>query len=121
MSFYGTVPLISYLRNPLIVKLIVFGTHRAVYPSEILKQFGKGEDYMAQETVEQFFGRLLTDPVFRENAGKQFHKTCLDAGFILTKAERHLISRVDLNKFEALSAEIDGGLKRCGLNEYTSA
>ncbi|MBI5074538.1 MAG: hypothetical protein HZB62_05145 [Nitrospirae bacterium] len=68
---------------------------------------------MAQETVEQFFGRLLTDPVFRKNAGKQFHKTCLETGFSLTKAERDLISRLDLRKFERLSAEIDGGLKRC--------
>ncbi|MBI5634947.1 MAG: hypothetical protein HZA15_15875 [Nitrospirae bacterium] len=69
---------------------------------------------MAQETVEQFFGRLLTDTVFRENAGKQFHKTCLEMGFSLTKAERDLISRLDFRKFETLSAEIDGGLKRCG-------
>jgi hypothetical protein len=69
---------------------------------------------MSQETVEQFFGRLLTDPVFRESAGKQFHKTCLEAGFRLTKAERHLISRLDIKKFETLSAEIDCGLKRCG-------
>lgn len=69
---------------------------------------------MAQETVEQFFGRLLTDPVFRENAGKQFHKTCLETGFNLTKVERDLISRLDFRKFGVLSEEIDGGLKRCG-------
>ena len=68
---------------------------------------------MAQEIVEQFFGRLLTDAVFRENAGQHFHKACLDAGFRLTKEERHLISRLDFRKFEALSSEIDGGLKRC--------
>ena len=70
---------------------------------------------MAQESVEILFGRLLTDQAFREEARKNFQKAYLEIGLSLTKEERHLISMIDLDKFTALSDDIDGGLKRMNL------
>ncbi len=71
---------------------------------------------MAQESVEKFLGRLITDDNFRELAKNSLTKACLEYGYTLTPAEQKIMQSIDFDSFIYLSNSIDGGIKRHGGN-----
>jgi len=71
---------------------------------------------MAQESVENFLGRLITDDNFREFAKNSLTKACLEYGYTLTAAEQKILQSIDFDSFIYLSNSIDRGIKRHGGN-----
>ncbi len=69
---------------------------------------------MAQESVEKFLGRLITDDDFREFIKNSFNKACLEYGYTLTPAEQKIMQSIDFDSFIYLSNSIDRGIKRYG-------
>ena len=67
---------------------------------------------MGQDAVERFLGRIITDDAFREMANESFLEACLREGFLFTEREMEVLSRLDLEKFRALSEDLDRRLKR---------
>jgi|Deesub1362A_J573_1020465.scaffolds.fasta_scaffold61637_1 hypothetical protein len=67
---------------------------------------------MGQDAVERFLGRIITDDAFREMAKESFLEACLKGGFVFTEREVEVLRRLDLEKFRALSDELDRRLKR---------
>ncbi|NOY64312.1 MAG: Franean1_4349 family RiPP [Nitrospirae bacterium] len=67
---------------------------------------------MGQDAVERFLGRIITDDAFREMAKESFLEACLRGGFVFTEREVEILRRLDLDKFRALSDELDRRLKR---------
>jgi len=70
---------------------------------------------MAQDSVEQLLGRLITDDVFRDALIRDFDRICNLAGFNLTDSERALLKKADFKAFSQLSETIDTGLQRIGM------
>ncbi|MBI3814903.1 MAG: hypothetical protein HY279_10645 [Nitrospinae bacterium] len=71
---------------------------------------------MAQDSVEKFLGRLITDDDFREFAKNFFSKACIEYGYTLTPAEQKILQSINFDSFIYLSNSIDRGIKRCGGN-----
>ena len=51
---------------------------------------------MSQKAVEQLLGRLMTDGKFRRRALKALDSACMEEGYDLTDAERHIVASMDL-------------------------
>ena len=71
---------------------------------------------MAQESVENFLGRLITDDDFRELAKNSLTKACYEYGYTLTAAEQKILQSIDFDSFIYLAKSIDKGIKRHGGN-----
>ncbi len=69
---------------------------------------------MAQESVENFLGRLITDDDFRKLAKNSLTKACLEYGYTLTAAEQKIMQSIDFDSFIFLANSIDKGIKRHG-------
>ncbi len=69
---------------------------------------------MAQNSVEIFIGRILTDDVFRREAIQSFDNATAAEGFVFTAEEREALKRLDHDLVERLSLGIDMGIKRSG-------
>lgn len=67
---------------------------------------------MAQDSVEKFLGRLITDNDFRELAESSFERACREEGFVFTEEEQKGIRKMDFSKFTSLDEVLDGGIKR---------
>lgn len=67
---------------------------------------------MAQDSVERFLGRLITDNDFRELAESSFERACMEEGFVFTVEEQKGIRKMDFNKLASLDEELDRGIKR---------
>lgn len=67
---------------------------------------------MAQDSVERFLGRLMTDNDFRELAASSFDRACMEEGFVFTEEEQKGIRKMDFNKLASLDEALDGGIKR---------
>jgi hypothetical protein len=67
---------------------------------------------MAQESVEKFLGRLITDDGFRKHARDSLIEACLEHGYNLTHAEQEIIQTIDFDAFAPLSDIIDKRIKR---------
>jgi hypothetical protein len=69
---------------------------------------------MAQDSVEKFLGRLITDDGFREIAKRSIVKTSVEYGYILTASEQKILQSLDFDSFIHLANNIDRGIKRFG-------
>lgn len=67
---------------------------------------------MAQDSVERFLGRLITDDDFRELAESSFERACMEEGFVFTKEEHRVIRVMDFHKFAEMDEALDSGIKR---------
>lgn len=67
---------------------------------------------MSQEAVERLLGRLLTDDLFRKKAQVSIEKVCHTAGYHLTPGELQAIRQDDLIRFDLISRQLCGSIKR---------
>ncbi|MBI3814179.1 MAG: hypothetical protein HY279_06915 [Nitrospinae bacterium] len=69
---------------------------------------------MAQDSVEKFLGRLVTDDDFRDLAKRSIVKASVEHGYIFTAAEQKILQSLDFDSFIHLANNIDRGIKRFG-------
>ena len=67
---------------------------------------------MSQDSVERFWGRMLTDASFRSDAKTSLAKICRREGYDLTEGELNLVERFDVRIFDTIVAHLDPGLCR---------
>jgi hypothetical protein len=70
------------------------------------------EEYMSQEAVEQFLGRLLTDDSFRKRAEHSVETACAEGGFILNSGELRSIHYEDIIRLKNVATHLDANVKR---------
>ncbi|MBL0225150.1 MAG: hypothetical protein IPQ16_06105 [Geobacteraceae bacterium] len=67
---------------------------------------------MSQDAVERVLGRLITDERFRTRVIDSLEVASLQEGYLLTKAEQHLLSGLKMHDITELAALLDPGLCR---------
>lgn len=73
---------------------------------------------MSQRYVEQFIGRLITDPGFRHRAARDVAVVCAEEGYNLSDAERRILQSLDYERLARVEEFwLDDGIKRFDLEQ----
>lgn len=69
---------------------------------------------MAQEALESFLGRLLTDDQLRRSAVSSIEEAAEKGGYRLSSAELQAIKLDDLVRIETVAVQLDRAIRRFG-------
>lgn len=67
---------------------------------------------MAQDAVERFLGRLLTDDQLRRSAVTSLAEAAAKGGYRLSSEELQAIKADDLIRIESVAAQLDRSIRR---------